>query len=901
MKAFDNYPAANDEGLAERTEKGRLVWDLLRHRVQSPRPGADIFPRPALTERICKAIEPGSILHIEAPAGYGKSRELESALLSSGRELSRVRWVSLQDQDNDPQRLFMLLSLALGVSDADFDSVPVPGRGQSLNDGLEWLLANLANSGEATEVLVLDRVDRVQSQDGTALLTQLLDRLPPGLALVLLSRQALSFETHSYELGGRFTRLTADTLELSRSETAAFYQPLLERQQVTQIAVEHLYHLTEGWLTPLALYRLEVEERGEDRLPVQEARSVVAFLRSAVTAELTPAQGRSLAVMAEMDVVSDDLFLAIADSQCDTSFLPSTAMARGLPLRSAGNRGRWFRLLPLVREWLLSTTLAGRKARATLASDWFAREGQFTEALRYALQCHDTERAIRVASEGSEALLIGQDTASLLRLRQSLPAELIQRSPRLQIVYAWVHALGGQFAEACALIDGMSAEDQRLLQGRLSALRAFLLSGEGNVRAALKEADQALATDDLSTHARLVAQLVRSGAWCALGRFADARSASREASKLARQAGDPGAEILTVYAHARIEMSKGALRHAEQLLRTGLDTSVSEPARPPRVGEGRLMLNLALILWHQGRAAEVDRLLTRFIRHAEKGRDLALLLALALRALLSKSQGQVEEAFAWIGQAERTMQAWQVDELVYVPVLEALKTSCWLAQGQLESARQAMVRLAPFRKQHRVLELFPMMPGLLDTLETRVALVAGDESAAIGQLQEQYSKEELTRHPYIHQLHVVLLQAQAHQRLGQSETALTFFQQALEMAAPEHYISPFIELREEIREVAREGLAGRQPGPLVDALRTLFQLEAEASARPPAVDLPEPISDREFGVLELIAMGLSNQEIADRLHISLHTVKTHARRINAKLGVRSRTQAIVKARELGLL
>ena len=65
--------------------------------------------------------------------------------------------------------------------------------------------------------------------------------------------------------------------------------------------------------------------------------------------------------------------------------------------------------------------------------------------------------------------------------------------------------------------------------------------------------------------------------------------------------------------------------------------------------------------------------------------------------------------------------------------------------------------------------------------------------------------------------------------------------------------------------------------------------------------LAEPISDREQGVLELIAQNLSNQEIADKLHISLHTVKTHARRINAKLDVKSRTQAIVRARELGIL
>lgn len=61
------------------------------------------------------------------------------------------------------------------------------------------------------------------------------------------------------------------------------------------------------------------------------------------------------------------------------------------------------------------------------------------------------------------------------------------------------------------------------------------------------------------------------------------------------------------------------------------------------------------------------------------------------------------------------------------------------------------------------------------------------------------------------------------------------------------------------------------------------------------------LSGRELAVLELIAQGLSNQEISERLFISLHTVKTHARRINGKLGVARRTQAVARAKALGLL
>ncbi|MDX1756705.1 MAG: LuxR C-terminal-related transcriptional regulator [Marinobacter sp.] len=904
MNAFDSHAAANDEGLAGARERkpGRLVMDLLRNRVQMPRPVAGHFRRHELLTQLRRAVAPGGILHLEAPSGYGKTCELAAALSEDEAASLQVSWVNLSERDNDPVRLLALLHVALRC-DGESESLQLSMESGQLVDALDMLLVQYAGGESATSprVLVLDGLDQLTSSVAIALVSRLLDQLPDSLSLAMTSRQALPFETHAYELDGRFSRLTSEHLALTREETLAFFQPLLDRDLVTQVAVEQLYSLTEGWLTPLALYRLEIETHGESRLPIQEARSVVAFLSGTVFATLSPAQRRSLMVMSEMEVVSDELFQAIADGKCDPHLVPSKAALAGLPILCVPNRGRWFRVLPLVREWLLSAPADGREARATLASDWFSRQGQFTEALRYALMCHDTERAIGVASEGSEDLLISQDTASLLTLRKSLPVGLIQRSPRLRVVYSWVHAIGGQFQEARSLLDGLAAAEQQALRGRISALKAFLLSGEGEVQAALAEASAALDSDELSGHGRLVTLLVKSGALCALGRFAEARAANREAARLAREAGDAGSEILTVYAHARIELAKGSLKHAEQLLRTGLDTAVSEPVRPPRVGEGRLMINLALVLWHRGRIAEADRLLTRIIRQADQARDLALLLALALRVLICKSQDRLDEAFAWIGVAERTMHAWQVDDAVFVPVLEALKISCWLAKGQRESATHSMAKLAPYRNQHRVLELFPMMPGLLDALDVRLALA----EKRVGEVRERLLAA-LANHTdgnthFGHLLHLNLLKAAACFRQGDKARAFDKLKQVIEMAEPEHYISPFLELKGEIRELVTQGLAGTGRSPLRDSLRELFGLAVEPVSEHRATDLPEPISDREFGVLELIAQGLSNQDIADRLHISLHTVKTHARRINAKLGVKSRTQAIVRARELGVL
>ena len=272
-------------------------------------------------------------------------------------------------------------------------------------------------------------------------------------------------------------------------------------------------------------------------------------------------------------------------------------------------RGRWFRVNPLLQEWLKSPVMAGYSERMLQASRWFGVRDQFPEALKYALLSGDAEEVIRIAAEGSEALLLGQDTASLLRLRKSLPAQLLERSVRLRIVYSWVHAIGGQFRQARALIDGLAVTDRQEQAARIRALKAFILRGEGSVGPALDMADEALADGELSTQGQLVTQMVRSSALCAAGRFPEAREANRAASRLAREAGDSGSEALAVYAHARIELGKGALKHAEQLLRTGLDTAMQELSRPARIGETRLQLNLVLVLWHQGREAEADRLL----------------------------------------------------------------------------------------------------------------------------------------------------------------------------------------------------------------------------------------------------------------------------------------------------
>ncbi|MDL0432029.1 LuxR C-terminal-related transcriptional regulator [Marinobacter sp. TBZ242] len=898
MKPFDDGCAANDEfqSALSGAHRGELIRDLLRQRVRMPEPVPNYLKRPALTEKLTSAIRPGEVLFVEAPSGFGKTHAVSVAFRETGRSAESLRWLGLTGQENDAGRLMALLDIALTPPGAA-SQASGQQKAASYSDALALMLSDAHwNNRESDSVLVIDNIGTLANPAAITLLQQLVANTPDGLALVLVSRKPLPFETHAYELEGRFNRISTEFLELTRSETFAFFQTAVSRNQLTTVAVEHLYSLTEGWITPLALYQRELQSAAEVRLPIQETFSVERFLRDAVLVHLTPGQQRSLRIMAEMEIVSDDLFLGLADAGCDHAFRPSAAAETGIPLRPLPGRGRWFRLNPLLHDWLQTPALESPRERALKASRWFSERNQFPEALRYALQSGDVDESVRIASEGSEALLIGQDTASLLRLRRSLPPGLLEKSARLKIVYGWVHAIGGQFSQARLLINDLDDGTHPELLGRIDALRAFILRGEGSVTEALEVADRALQAEELSTQGQLVTQLVRSSALCAAGKFGAAREANRIAARLAREAGDSGSEILAVYAHARIELGKGSLKHAEQLLRTGLDTAMNESARPARVGETRLQLNLVMVLWHQGREAEADRLLVTCIRHAEQTRDLGLLLAMALRVLICRTQNRMDDAFAWIGRAERTMQSWQVDQAVYVPVLEALKISGWLSLAQADTAAQAMDRLAPWREVNCVPEMFPMMPGMLNCLQARIELARGDDVKAAETVKGIRNNGGETL-PFGLDIHSRLLESVVSWRQKGSAAAQKILATAIAMAGDEHYISPFAELKNELQELMEKTWSQLPDTPFTESVGRLYGL----SDMKEQVPLAEPISDREQGVLELIAQGLSNQDIADRLHISLHTVKTHARRINAKLEVKSRTQAIVRARELGLL
>ena len=155
-------------------------------------------------------------------------------------------------------------------------------------------------------------------------------------------------------------------------------------------------------------------------------------------------------------------------------------------------------------------------------------------------------------------------------------------------------------------------------------------------------------------------------------------------------------------------------------------------------------------------------------------------------------------------------------------------------------------------------------------------------------------------------LDILLTEALVHRGQGHIPQALATLERALTLAKPEGYLRTFMDEGEAMRLLIsdfRLSIANRAH-PLfgyVDKLLAAFPATAQSKVANPKSEIIEPLSDREMEVLRLVAQGLSNTEISQRLYLALSTVKGHNLRIFDKLQVQNRTEAVVRARELGML
>ena len=553
--------------------------------------------------------------------------------------------------------------------------------------------------------------------------------------------------------------------------------------------------------------------------------------------------------------------------------------------------GDWLQVFAPLTRLLRDEPWPAKRSWHRRACQWFSAERDWQAAFEQALLAQEYEVAVNLLQHFSfEDLFRQQNAVLLLRLHEQQGDELMLGSAQLVGLLTAALLFAGRCEQAALCIEQLArfapqptAAAQRYLLARWQAQWGWLLHLSGDAERSREHFLEALqALPDSAWTSRLMCLSGLTQQALLRGELEAAQRLNREALCLARVHGSLVLEALLELDHAQLLEQRGAPYRAQSLLETVQAMLAGQRLNAgPLVG--RIVLRRGHLALRQGQDGLAAECFEAGLSMCLQSQDKRVLYGFLGLALLAANRGDYAQAFIQLRDAERLMQQRHVPDTVYRAVLLLVSGHFWLQQGRAELTVQAVRRVlrhfrGPCAKQAppATLELIPRLEYLLVLAEVKLGCAEQPIARLNALLDTSRQRGMLCLET---ELHLVL--GEVTWQLGDPALARRSLQAGLALAE-----------RCQVQQAVRE-LRLRAPGLLSE-----LGLEPQAA---PAGAAQNPLSQRELEVLQLIALGNSNLEIADRLYISLHTVKTHARRIHSKLGVERRTQAVAKAKTLGLM
>jgi LuxR family maltose regulon positive regulatory protein len=867
------------------------------------------------------------VMLVSAPAGSGKTTLLSQWLSRTGWA---VGWLSLDARDNLPARFFTYLIAALQ------NIAPETGR-----QALALLDLPRANFEEVITLLTNDLVDIprpfVLALDDYHTIThpqihQAVDRLieaqPPQMRLVLLSREDPPLPMARRRARGQLIEVRQEDLRFSPQEAQAFLQQSMALNLSSQ-QVDLLETRTEGWIAGLQMAALSLQRTPDVERFLQDFsgshRFILDYLLEEVLAHQSNEVQSFLFETAFLERLCADLCAYVTEkSTAEVQTLLEQFIRANLFVIPLDEEQEWFRYHHLFRDLLLARMQATAPARLILleqrASDWYEAHGDFHLSVEYALKAGDMNRAAdRIDLHITEYWQTVDLDFHLLLNR--LPAEVIAERPSLCLQSAWLKVIFGQADQILPLIEAaeraLDRSDRQPQPGDL-ANRAFArslrmyLEDFFNRPVDLDDAalDQTLAVIPQQNPGMYNSVAVVIGTiYFMEERFSAAQRCFEKAIQLDQQVNGTNAVPIATMRTVFIDQVQGRLHEAMQLLEQANHYIQARGTRRFYIS-GVLSLLMGEILLEWNRLDEAEPLIHEGQRLLEDwpipaARDLGW----SLLARLKIARGDLTAAREVIDEIDSHQP--KNYHPIFLDAVEKARVRFWTAT-QDRAALEAWVaandipahQTFRFRYEARQIECCRAWLALerpkeaaerLERLAAAAQTRRGSHVAILALLAAARAPEQAAARA----------SEQAAARAPEPTAALSALDEALRLAEPEGYLFTFVETGEPLRLILEQWLKNppeSAPQRLCEyARRVLAGFHSPAAAPQNPVLLPEPLSPREQEVLRLVAQGLTNAQIADHLVISVRTVKKHVENIHGKLDVQNRTQAVARAREIGLI
>lgn len=896
------------------------VGPILATRLQPPRSRSARIERRRLLQQLDQS-QSGVVTLVLAPAGFGKTTLLSQWAMAHS---DTTAWLSLDPAKNDPVIFFAYLVSAIRDVDPRRTAITLDDI-QEAGEQIGPLVARLLNDIHQTSqplTIILDDYHLIDQQEVHDLVLQLMTQAPPGMHLLLSSRSEPPLPLARLRVQSELRVLSASDLRFTQDETEAFCAQQDVRIAPSDLAKLHAH--VNGWAAGLQMVVLSAAERPDgmhqvlDGLP-GSSRLLQDYLLQEVLNQQSTEVRRFLLATALVDRFSISLYQAITGSSAGRRLLERITRDN-LFVVALDAEGEWHQYHHIFRDFLC------RQARDELGEEeivrlyrnagaWFSEHGLIDEAIACALASRDWPFAIELIRPLMVSAISKEEIAAVISWFRSVPERLINADLLLNTWYAWAMARSGDLtgaeraiarAERVAQATGdtliqASCAAQRILCARydgdaaaiarhIERLNAWLQQFDAIEPAGLTgpELDSAIRSDILKALLSMPANH-RASASRLSGHVLKAERAAQEALAFAQAHGLPGQVQTAQIEHAAALGLQGRMDEAIEHLQRVLHTSHVYPS------ERRLaLITLAEIEREQDRLSDARQLLQEArLSLAHKGVFTWLPQLCLAETRLEWSLGDPERALAHALEAIDITTRYGYPRMLRAA--HAARVRIQLAAGDVGAALQ-------WAHEYRLAaDDAPLYERLTEQLVFARVLIAQDEPEdAISLLSRVVAVAEEDGRT-VDVVSALVLLALANQELFELDQATTLLDRALRIAELLGFKRVFLD---EGMPMARLLKVARRRGVESAYTQALLAALGEGDVTPARIyhrELAEPITARELEVLRLIAVGLTNKEIADELFISMATVKRHITNIYGKLGVSTRQEALRLARGLNLL
>ena len=875
--------------------------------------GSALLERELLIERLWQARQQRLLL-LSAPAGFGKSTILSLYRQRLLREGASVAWLSCDESDSEPQRLLQYLGAAIHEVLPSFNwslNIMPPGD-------VSWPVEALIDAFVAELqrmpgdlYLIIDDFHLIRHAHMGQGVRYLMEKMPATLHLIIGSRYKPQFITVEHKV----LCLQAEDLRLSADETA-LYLNQVKHLELAPADLKLIQKRTEGWIAALHLTALALARHPDRHAFITglsgTERNIADYLAEDVLSSLPEELQLFLDQTSVLDEFCADLCEALT-GRSDSGTMLARLHNEQLFLIALDDQQQWFRYHHLFAEYLQGRLRVRGDSSALLhaAARWCEDHHFPGRAIKYALRARDYLFAAELLERHGAGLIASNRVYGVLSMISKVPAEVMREHSVFQIFYAWQLAFEQKYAEAEALIEEVST---RLMHGRgkvlhfglaqllvgAQLLKALVLLYQDKLEHCLKVCQQWLSmVPDKQPIFRASLCCIQAAAHVLLNNFALAQKSVAIARESLQGADSEYLQVIASLIEAVVCKSRGEL----VLARTQVEAARARVAlvfgARSRVG-GSLVLAYADILYEQDQHA----LIMDELPQAMAWRDVATPIELISRGqlVLIRAQfyrGASEQALLQLDDWLAGLQRPGYERVFAFAMSCKVQFLLWLQRpNEAERICLQLQRHLGDLPQGR----YPDAQFALVLAQAHLALTERRADKALLVLDAALLKL-LDEHQLDRRLRLLLLLSVAHWRKGNNDKAFALLRSTFEQAWACGYLRLF-------KDDALWLLPLWEAWFAADAKHAGAWLEVAESMREQcrmlAVDIEKfdvnhDVSHRELEILRFVAAGLSNRDIAQAVHLSEATIKWHLHNLFAKLGVRSRTQAVLKGKNMGLL